>query len=162
LKKWYKLYSDDKEKIIYIDEEDFEASTERDYGWASRGRKVQGFRSGQKRPRTTMIGALLGKKLLAPFLFHSTTNAKIFNLWLKEPLLPVLEKGSTIVMDNAAFHKSEETKEIVKAAKCKILFLSPYSPDLNPIEQVWANIKRFRKYNNQMDLDTAVKVLGYL
>lgn len=150
------------EKIIYIDEAGFESNTQRDYGWAYKGEIVRGFRSGHKRPRTTIIGALSGKKLLSPFLFHGTTNTKIFNMWLKESLLPVLKKGSTIVMDNATFHKSIDTRELVKAAGCKILFLPPYSPDLNPIEQVWANIKRFRKYNDHVDIDTAVRLFGYI
>lgn len=162
MKCWYKLHFSAKEKIIYIDETGFESSTQRDYGWSHKGKIVQGFRSGHKRPRTTMIGALAGTKLLSPFLFQGTTNATIFNMWLKESLLPVLEENSTIVMDNATFHKSQETKDIVKAARCKILFLPPYSPDLNPIEQVWANIKKYRKYNANLNLDDAVKMHGYI
>lgn len=103
----------------------------------------------------------MGTKLLSPFLFQGTTNTTIFNTWLKESLLPVLKEGSTLIMDNATFHKSQETRNLVRAAGCKILFLPPYSPDLNPIEQVWANIKRYRKYNESLDIDSAVRMFGY-
>jgi transposase len=65
----------------------------------------------------------------------------LFNFWLKTFLLPVLGVGYTIVMDNAAFHKSEQTKILIEQANCKLLFLPPYSPDFNPIEKFWANLK---------------------
>ena len=64
-----------------------------------------------------------------------------FNYWLENCLLPTLGPGYTIVMDNAAFHKSEKTKILIEKARCNLLFLPPYSPDLNPIEKFWANLK---------------------
>lgn len=82
-----------------------------------------------------LVGALSDKKLLAPMLFQGTTNSKIFNLWLENSLLPTLQKGSTLIMDNAAFHKSTDTKNLIYTAGCKLLFLHPYSPDLNPIDK---------------------------
>jgi transposase len=57
-------------------------------------------------------------------------------------LLPQMATGSVIVLDNASFHKSEQTRLLVQQAGCQLLFLSPYSPDLNPIEKLWANLKR--------------------
>jgi transposase len=65
----------------------------------------------------------------------------LFNFWLANFLLPAVGPGHTLVMDNAAFHKSEETKILIKNANCQLLFLPPYSPDLNPIEKFWANLK---------------------
>ena len=63
------------------------------------------------------------------------------NYWLENCLLPSIGPGYTIVMDNAAFHKSEKTKILIEKARCNLLFLPPYSPDLNPIEKFWANLK---------------------
>lgn len=65
----------------------------------------------------------------------------MFNFWLENFLLPALGSGYTIVMDNAAFHKSEQTRILIEQANCKLLFLPPYSPDFNPIEKFWANLK---------------------
>jgi len=65
----------------------------------------------------------------------------LFNFWLEKFLLPELGSGYTIVMDNASIHKSEETINLNYKANCNILFLPPYSPDLNPIERLWARIK---------------------
>jgi transposase len=67
-----------------------------------------------------------------------------------------LEKGMTIIMDNAIFHKSETTRELIKQAGCFLLFLPPYSPELNPIEQTWANLKRMRKTYPKSSLDEII------
>jgi len=78
---------------------------------------------------------------MSPFCYHGTMDSTLFNFWLVNFLLPEVSPGSTMVMDNATFHKSEETKQIIYSANCNIIFLPPYSPDLNPIEKFWANLK---------------------
>ena len=60
-------------------------------------------------------------------------------------MIKELQPGEVVVMDNAAFHKSQKTKELIESVGCKIIFLPPYSPDLNPIEKFWANMKRWIK-----------------
>jgi len=62
-------------------------------------------------------------------------------VWLEQILLPEIPKGSTIVMDNAAFHKTAETRKIIEEAGCFLLFLPTYSPDFNPIEHYWNTLK---------------------
>lgn len=94
-------------------------------------------------------------------LFSGTTNTVLFNQWLREALLPAIGKGMTLIMDNAIFHKSEATREIIKQAGCSLLFLPPYSPELNPIEQTWANLKRERKNNPNQSLEQLIKVSKY-
>lgn len=74
--------------------------------------------------------------------FEGTCDANLFNEWLKQMLIPNLIPGQVLILDNASFHKSTESQKLVEAAGCKILFLPPYSPDLNPIEKYWANMKR--------------------
>ena len=80
--------------------------------------------------------------MIAPYAFEGTTDAKRFNGWIEKCLLPCLEKGQTIIMDNAPFHKSHKTKELIESKGCNLLFQPEYSPDLNPIEQQWAILKR--------------------
>jgi len=160
LKKYAKLVlTGRKDDIVYLDETGFQSSTQRDYGWAKTGQRVYGLKSGHQRPRTSCIGALYKGKLIAPFLFQGNTNTTVFNTWLKECLLPLLPKGKVIVMDNAVFHKSKETVELIENAGCSVLFLPPYSPDLNPIEHTWANLKRQWKYLPQnTSLDSLFKM----
>jgi isftu1 transposase len=88
---------------------------------------------------------LVANKIIAPLCYQGTCDANLFNLWLKDFLLPSLGPGYTLVMDNAAFHKSEDTRDLIEGAGCQLLFLPPYSPDLNPIEKCWANLKAIIK-----------------
>ena len=132
--------------MIYLDETGFSTCTHRDYGWAPKGQIVYGLQHAHSRPRTSLIGAYWNKRLLAPMLFDGSCNVDVFNDWLEQMLLPCLLMGSVIVIDNASFHKSERTLRLMEEAGCEVLFLSPYSPDLNPIKKLWANIKRHWKY----------------
>jgi putative transposase len=152
LKRWYRYYSEGK-RFVYVDESGFAPSAERQHGWAARGEKVYGLRSGNRRPRTSLIAALIEKKLAAPMLFDGTTNTAIFNQWLEEMLCPLLNKNDVVVMDNAAFHKSQRTAEIIAATGATLLFLPPYSPDIMPIEKTFGTLKRYRQYNNHLSLD---------
>ena len=73
--------------------------------------------------------------------YKGTCNGKLFEGWVEKFLLPQLKPGQTIIMDNATFHKSKRTKNLIESAGCHLLFLPPYSPDFNPIEQFWAWFK---------------------
>ena len=88
-----------------------------------------------------IIGGLLKKKIIAPMIYSCNTDTEIFNAWLEQSLIPSIPEKSTIVTDNASFHKSLKTREIIEANGHRILFLPPYSPELNPIEGWWAVIK---------------------
>jgi transposase len=132
--------------LVYLDESGFTASAHRTHGWGRIGTKVYGERSGNARPRTSLIAAKHGSKLLAPILFDGATNAEWFNHWLTEHLFKELPKNATLILDNAAFHTTSQTKEIIEASPFHMLYLPPYSPDFNPIEKVFANLKKRRQY----------------
>lgn len=122
---------------------------------------MQGERSGNTRPRTSLIAAKRGKRLLAPVLFEGTTDAVWFNCWLEDHLFKELRPKSTIIMDNAPFHKKKEIKEITDKHGHHLLFLPPYSPDFNPIEKTFAHLKKQRQYApKDTTLDQIVKAYG--
>jgi transposase len=149
------------ENIVYLDESGFEPTTQRNYGWAIRGKKVYGERSGNSRPRTSLIAGKRGKQMLAPVLFEGCTDSIWFNAWLEQHLFKELRPKSTIIMDNAPFHKKKEIHEIDSQHRHYVLFLPPYSPDFNPIEQDFANIKKIRSYATpNTKLDDIVKTYG--
>ena len=97
--------------------------------------------SGKRYARESFVAGLNEGQIIAPFCYTGTCDTTLFNFWLANLLLPALTPGHTLVMDNATFHKSEETRQLINNAGCQLLFLPPYSPDLNPIEKCWANIK---------------------
>lgn len=133
------------EDVIYLDESGFDINMKKEYGWKEKGKRLFGNKSGNRKgKRITVIGAINGRKgkLLAPIYFEGSTNTEVFNVWIKEYLLPSIKNANkVIIMDNASFHKTEETKKLIETAGHKLLYLPPYSPDLNPIEQKWGNIK---------------------
>ena len=132
--------------IVYLDESGFERTSHRVHGWGPRGKKVYGECSGNKRPRTSLISAKQGRMLLAPILFEGSTNATLFNYWLQNHLFKELAVDSTLIMDNASFHKTPLTRQLIEEAGHTLLFLPPYSPDFNPIEKDFAIMKRRRQF----------------
>ena len=79
--------------------------------------------------------------------YSGTTDSKLFEFWFENCLLSCVSEGQVIVMDNAAFHRKDQLSEIAQKHKCRIIFLPPYSPEYNPIEKSWANLKQYLKFN---------------
>lgn len=149
--------------LVYIDESGFAAATERDSGWALRGRKVYGERKGTAWPRTSLIAGKRGKELLAPILFAGSTDAAWFTCWLEQHLFAELRPASTLILDNARFHVKKQVHMLATTYGHHVLFLPPYSPDFNPIEQVFAILKKRRMYAPPATpLDEIVRAYGSL
>lgn len=130
---------------MYIDEAGVDNRLYREYARATLGEKIYADIPGKKRERISMIGGLIGRKFIAPMTFNGGCDNVVFNVWLEQILLPQLSLGTTIVMDNAAFHKNVKTKELIERAGCHLLYLPTYSPDLNPIEHCWHKVKSILK-----------------
>ena len=149
-------------RAVYLDETGFERAAHRPCAWAPKGRKVFGERSGRSRPRTNLIAATAkGKRLFAPLLFEGSLDSSVFNQYLKEQLLKELQPGSLIIMDNAAFHKTRKTRGILEESGHELVFLPPYSPDFNPIEKHFANLKKIRTCQPpDTSIDDIVRLYG--
>lgn len=135
--------------VAYIDESGFAQNMPRTHGYSPRGQRCIGHHDWHARGRINALGALLRGVLLTIGLTTSNVDADIFNLWLEGDLLPKLPPGTVIVLDNATFHKRNDTQEIIENAGHILEFLPPYSPDLNPIEQKWAQAKAIRRRTGQ-------------
>lgn len=142
---------------VHLDECGFAPSVVRRYGYAPRGHRVYGLIAGHRRPRTSLIAARMEGRLTEPFLFEGTCDAAVFNAWLKTRLCPRLNDRHLVIMDNAAFHKSPQTAQLIAHTGATLLFLPPYSPDFNPIEHDFAALKKRREYHDYASLDQIVK-----
>ena len=156
IKRWYG-FEQRSFDLVYVDETGFSPTTYRPYGRAPKGKSIIGYRASAQRPRTSLLGGYLKNKLIAPMLFDGTCNTIIFNEWLRHFMLPNLTRPSVIILDNAAFHKARSTLTLIKEAGHRLLFLPPYSPHLNPIEKLWANIKRTWQFNQNISIEHVIK-----
>ena len=110
-------------------------------GWAPRGERLIG-RAPHRHWRTmTFIAALRVDRIEAPCVLDGPVNGDAFRAYVEQFLVPTLAPGDVVVMDNLASHKGAAVRRAIRRARAHLLFLPPYSPDLNPIEQVFAKLK---------------------
>jgi len=130
--------------IIYLDESGFAKDMPRIDGYSPRGQRCFGQQDWQAKGRTNVIGALCAHQLFGVGLFEGPINSDVFHAWVTQVLLPQTPPDAVIVMDNASFHKRQDTQQAI-CAHHTLEFLPPYSPDLNPIEHKWAQAKAQRR-----------------
>ena len=134
------------QNLTYIDECGFDNRVYQDYGYAKRGKKIYGSRTGKRTARENLIAARRDKELLASMLIQGSVNAVGFEQWLEQWLGKELHPNSTLIMDNAPIHRQNRIEEIAEARGHQVLFLPRYSPDFNSIEHDFATMKKRRKY----------------
>lgn len=155
------------EDIVYIDETGIDNNLSSLYGWSLRGVKSFAEVLGHSTVRKTLIAGYCygNKQLIAPMEYDGYTDTEVFTTWVREFLCKELRAGQVVIMDNASFHKSPRIKELIENVGCRLIYLPPYSPDLNPIEHVWANLKALiRKHKDRQDnLSLAIaECIGHL
>lgn len=137
------------QKIVYVDETGIDTCLYRQYCYAKKGEKVIGYIYGRKYSRVGIVAAQTGKKIISPLQYKGTMNSQLFEHWFEKCLLNELPKEAVIVMDNATFHRKKQLNLIAQNKGHRIIFLPPYSPELNPIEHFWGYLKqKLRKYLN--------------
>ena len=129
------------EDLVFSDETGIDDNEVKRTGWSPRGRRCNAIKKAERITRFNITAALNMNLLFAPFLFEGYSNKAIYETYVEHVLVPALRPGMVVVIDNASFHKSEKIEQLIESVGCKILFLPPYSPDLNPIEHHWAAIK---------------------
>ena len=128
--------------LIHVDETGIDDCLIREYARAPRGQKVMGQISGKKYRRTNIVAGICCGKWVAPLQYDGSTNADLFEFWFEHCLLKEVKPRQYIILDNASFHRKGRLIELAQAKRCNVIFLPPYSPDLNPIENRWAWLKQ--------------------
>ena len=148
-----KLAEIPEEKRIYMDETGKNTDLDRVYGYAPVGEKVGGVTHGRKPEKLNIVAAKCGEAILEPHEYGCSMNSRFFEFWFML-LLKCVAPGQWLIMDNASFHREKVLREMAEAAGCHLLMLPRYSPDLNPIEREWANLKTFLR-NHGRDYESA-------
>jgi putative transposase len=131
-------------------------------GWGPRGERLRGFAPHGHWRTMTFLGALRCDGLTAPCVFDGPINGTAFRAYVEQVLLPTLRPGDIVIMDNLGSHKAAAIRRIIKAAGARLWFLPPYSPDLNPIEQVFAKVKHWMRLAQKRTVDDTWRHIGHL
>lgn len=110
----------------------------------------------------TFLAALRTDRIEAPCVFDGPINGERFLAYVQQFLLPTLKRGDIVVMDNLGSHKGSAVRRAIRSVGAKLFFLPPYSPDLNPIEQVFAKLKTLLRKANERRADDVCKRIGSL
>ena len=111
------------------------------YGRCPRGKRLVSYVPFGHWKTTTFVGALRNDQITAPCVFDGPMNGERFLAWVEQFLVPTLRAGDIVVMDNLSSHKVPGVQDAIEKAGASLRYLPPYSPDLNPIEQVFAKLK---------------------
>ncbi len=148
--------------MIYLDESGVSTQMTRSSARARRGQRVHESTPEGNWKILTILGAMSVEGMIATMTIEAATDAEIFLAYLDHVLCPRLRPGHVVVMDNLSSHKVTGVRERIEAAGAELLYLPPYSPDLNPIEKAWAKLKaqlRSAKARTADALDIAIAEL---
>ena len=129
-------------------------------GWAPRGRRLTAKVPHGRWKTMTFLAALRHDRIDAPWFLEGPIDGESFRLYVEKVLLPTLRPGDIVIMDNLGSHKGKAVRQLIRAAGAKLFFLPKYSPDLNPIEQVFAKLKHLLRKAAARTVDTVCAAIG--
>ena len=151
----------DSDRFVFVDECSTNTSLAPLYGWARKGERAH-----QSVPRNwgknvTLLSSI-GKErgMGASLVVEGSTNGAVFETYLEEVLCPTLKRGQVVVMDNLSAHNGEMVRELIEGRGCELVYLPPYSPDFNPIEQAFSKIKGYLREACARGHETLMEAIG--
>lgn len=131
--------------MVFVDETWTKTNMTRTHGRAPRGERLVARVPHGKWKTLTFLAALRSDRIDAPCTVDGPINGTIFHAWVEQFLAPTLRPGDVVVLDNLGSHKGQAVRDAIHAAGARVAFLPPYSPDLNPIEQVFSKLKHMMR-----------------
>jgi transposase len=152
----------DPARLVFIDETWAKTNMTRRHGRSPRGTRLVAH-APQGRWRTlTFLAALRTDRIDAPCVIDGPINGQSFLAYVEQVLVPTLRPGDIVIIDNLGSHKGNAVRQAIRAAGAKLFFLPPYSPDLNPIEQVFAKLKTLLRKAAERSVEATWKRIGTL
>ena len=146
--------------LIFIDEAGVNLAMVRLYARSLKGSRAKGEKPNKRGKNVSVIGALSVNEIIASVNLIGGTDALTFEAFIIRKLVPKLWKGACVVMDNCSIHLGEEVEKAIEAKGARLIYLSPYSPDFSPIENLWSKLKiilRSIKTTNYQELGKAIE-----
>jgi transposase len=150
------------ERLVFIDETWTRTDMAPLRGWALRGHRLPAKVPHGRWKTTTFLAALRHDRIVAPWLIEGPIDGESFRTYVEKVLVPTLHEGDIVIMDNLGSHKGSAVRALIRAAGAKLFFLPKYSPDLNPIEQVFAKLKHLLRKAAARTVEAICAAIGEL
>jgi transposase len=147
-------------RLVFIDETWVKTNMAPLRGWGPRGRRLKGYAPYGHWKTLTFIAALRHDRIDAPWVIDGPINGELFLLYVEKILAPTLSPGDVVIMDNLGSHKGKAARAAIRARRAHLIFLPPYSPDLNPIEMAFAKLKANLRRIGARTIDALWKAVG--
>lgn len=152
----------DAAKLVFIDETSVNTAMVKMYGRGRRGKRVDGRAPLGDRKTLTFVAALRHDEITAPMVVEGAMNGPLFVNYVEQCLVPTLRHGDIVMMDNLRVHKVYGVEEAIEAAGATLIYLPPYSPDLDPIEMVFSKLKTLLRKAGERTVKGLTRLIGKL
>lgn len=152
----------DPSRLVFIDETWVKTNMAPLRGWAPRGQRLAAHVPHGHWKTLTFVAALRADRVAAPWVIDGPINGELFSLYVERVLAPTLARGDIVILDNLGSHKGKPARRAIRRAGAHLLFLPPYSPDLNPIEQLFAKLKHLVRKAEPRTVEATWRKVGDL
>jgi transposase len=150
----------DGKRFVFVDECSTNTSLSPIYGWSRRGQRVCFEAPRNWGVNLTLLSSMSAQRMGPSMVVEGSTTKAVFETYAERVLAPALTPGQVVVMDNLSSHKGPRIRELVEGRGCELLYLPPYSPDLNPIEEAFAKIKALLRKAGARTSGALIEAMG--
>jgi transposase len=150
------------ERLVFIDETWTKTNMAPLRGWSERGTRLTAKVPHGHWKTTTFLAALRHDRIDAPWLLDGPIDGETFRIYVEKVLVPTLKPDQIVIMDNLGSHKGKAVRQLIRSAGAKLFLLPKYSPDLNPIEQVFAKLKHLLRKCAARSIEAVCAAIGEL
>jgi transposase len=150
----------DARRLVFVDEMGSNTSLGPLYAWARRGERAHAEAPRNRGKNTTLLASMTHEGMGPCLAVVGGTTKALFESYVERVLAPALRAGQVVVMDNLAAHKGERVRELIEGRGCELLFLAPYSPDLNPIEEACSKVKALLRRAEARTHEALIEAMG--
>jgi transposase len=150
------------QRLVFIDETWIKTNMAPLRGWGPRGERLAAKVPHGHWKTLTFIAALRHDRIDAPFVIDGPINGELFTLYVETVLAPTLNEGDIVILDNLGSHKGKAARQAVRNKGAHLIFLPPYSPDLNPIEQLFAKLKHLMRKAQERTHEATWRKVGHV
>ncbi len=147
-------------RLVFVDEMGSNTSLHELYAYAPKGKRAYCSVARNRGENTTLLSSMSLEGMGPSMVVEGGANGAVFGVYLRQMLVPALREGDVVVMDNLSVHKSETVKEVIEGAGAKVLYLPPYSPDFNPIEEAFSKIKNLLRKAGARVREALIEAIG--